>query len=413
LFFAAWAPLVVASPALAQGPADPEAATPEPRTAIDTAPAEPAAAAPSAQPTPAEPMPVAAPATQPDLLDNPAPAVEPTEPAEAPPPDSLAVGKEKNGIFQPGALLQFWTTYSHQEDTPDTFAFRLRRAEIKVKGEIVPDKVSYLIMIDAAKIPRLSTVSVTDASGETVSLSQPGSTDQTIMQDFMITFMSDYADVSLGQFKIPVSMEGLMSSSKLLFPERADVSRAFGDRRDLGVKVEKKLGDYFYYYAGLFNGTGLNTAEVDNDKNGGLRLEVYPVKGLTVGALGFATIGGRDNQTTDRIEADVRYDANDIFAAAEYIRGWDASDGGAALEGHGAYLSFGYTIDKLQPVARIGFLDTDVDADDNGFNKYELGVNYFIQGHEAKLGLAAAFTDAENSDVPLRTDLTLLGQVSF
>jgi phosphate-selective porin len=75
--------------------------------------------------------------------------------------------------------------------------------------------------------------------------------------------LSEYADVSLGQFKIPISWEGYQSSSKLLFPERALSSRAFGDQRDIGLRVEK-IGP-IYYYAGLFNGTGLNRRD-NNDK---------------------------------------------------------------------------------------------------------------------------------------------------
>lgn len=39
-----------------------------------------------------------------------------------------------------------------------------------------------------------------------------------ILQDLNITFSSPYADVTVGQFKNPVSYEGFHSSSKLLFP---------------------------------------------------------------------------------------------------------------------------------------------------------------------------------------------------
>ena len=42
-----------------------------------------------------------------------------------------------------------------------------------------------------------------------------------ILQDVELTYLSDYADVSIGQFKIPISYEGYNSASKLIFPERA------------------------------------------------------------------------------------------------------------------------------------------------------------------------------------------------
>jgi hypothetical protein len=59
----------------------------------------------------------------------------------------------------------------------------------------------------------------------------------TALQDLYITFQSKFADVSNGQFKIPVSWEDLNSSAKIILPERAFVSNFFGDKRDIGVPV--------------------------------------------------------------------------------------------------------------------------------------------------------------------------------
>ena len=49
----------------------------------------------------------------------------------------------------------------------------------------------------------------------------------------------------------------LRTSATLLFPERNRVDREFGDRRDIGVKVEKKLENVFYYMLGFTHGKGL------------------------------------------------------------------------------------------------------------------------------------------------------------
>jgi Phosphate-selective porin O and P len=416
------------TPALAfaqNPPTEPAASTPV-TTAADTT------ATPSAESS----------AVSPPASSNGEPLVVPSEPVSAPepfypapttlakvaeppvseadpatPPDRLKVGKE-SGFFQPSVLLHSWTTFTHQ-DTKNTFGFRLRRAEFKAKGEIVPKRVSYQLMIDAAKAPKFKSVAVTDqASGAVIAVTQPDGTDQSILQDFYITFTSDYADVSLGQFKTPIGLEALQSSSKLLFPERADAGRLFGDKRDLGIRIDKKLGDYFYYQAGLFNGTGLNTPEVDNDKNGALRLEVYPIKEVTIGVVGFATLGARENQTRDRIEGDLRYEGHGLIAQAEYHRGWDGDGPGKTetIPGHGVYAAAGYTLaDVVQPVVRVGFIEQNLlDAVKNDKKtKYEVGANYFIQGHEARVGLAAAFTDSEDPDVPLLTELTFAAQVAF
>ena len=70
-----------------------------------------------------------------------------------------------------------------------------------------------------------------------------------MFQDFYVTYKTTYVEASVGQFKIPVSWEGYNSSSKLLFAERAPVSRAFGDKRDLGIRLAKKF-ERFGYMAG-------------------------------------------------------------------------------------------------------------------------------------------------------------------
>jgi Phosphate-selective porin O and P len=330
-------------------------------------------------------------------------------------PMTLAVGKAGNGTFQPGALLQFWAQYAHQGGTEDLLLLRLRRAELKIKGELVPERVAYGLMIDAAKYPKFRAVDVTDeATGTTLEVTQPDGSDQSMLQDFNITFLTDYVDVSVGQFKIPVSLEGVSSSAKLLFPERSDVSRAFGDKRDIGIKLEKKLGDFVYYYAGIFNGTGLNAPEVDTDKNGGLRFEVYPIKPLTLGAVVFATLGARNGQTTDRVEADVRFDDAGWMVQAEYIRGWNGAGAGTArVQGHGFALGAGYTLGSFQPVLRGGLLDPDVQVENNAVTRLEAGLNYFIQGPEARLSLAGAFTDAQAGSVPSKAEVTLAVQASF
>ena len=272
------------------------------------------------------------------------------------------------GFFQPSALLQVWFVATKNDgETMDT-TFRLRRAEFTARGEIAPKLVSYLLRFDVAKTTPFAAqnVNVTggDGGGGTVSVQQPGA-DRSVLQDVWITYISDFADVSIGQFKIPVGMESLQSSSKLLFPERSRLVRQYGDRRDIGLRIDKKIGDIFYYQLGLYNGNGQNTTDNDRKKDGALRLELTPITGLTVAAVGYATLGGRDENVRDRLEADLRYDANDVFFEAEYIHAWDGAPA-SRVEGRGAHGMLGYTImERIQPVLRIGILDRNVDTGTN------------------------------------------------
>jgi hypothetical protein len=354
------------------------------------------------------------------------------EPTGSPPPlpDRVQIGKYP-GYFQPGALLQAWVFSAHTEHEPTNTMFRLRRAEIKVRGEVAPGQISYYLGVDFAKtIPFGSTeVPVTGqrpipTTPGTVTVQQPG-TDRSPLQDFWITYTSDYADFSVGQFKIPVSLEALQSSSRLLFPERSLVTREDGDRRDLGIRIEKKLGTRFYYYAGLFNGSGANTPDNDRKKDLALRLEYYPIPGLTVGGVIYGTVG-TDQFVRDFYEADLRYEGYGFTFQGEYI--YDRTGPrNRRLNGQGAYTALAYMIaNRLQPVARVGFLDTNLDrlplsptspANQLGTLAHvEAGLNYFVDprlaaNHDAKLTLAAG-TFQQQGDVD-RTEVTFQSQVSF
>jgi hypothetical protein len=382
-----------------------------------------AASASAQQPIAPDAPPPVAPAPIIDSTLPPPPPVEVAPPPPAPAAqepkliDRLGVGKF-NGFFQPAALLQVWGFVSKVDGSPVDSTFRLRRAEFRAKGEIVPKLVSYYLAFDVAKTTPFNSATVNVGGGGTgtVTVQQPGA-DRSPLQDVWITYITDYADVSVGQFKIPVSLEALQSSARLLFPERSRVTRLYGDRRDVGVRIEKKIGDYVYYQAGIYNGSGQNLTDNDREKDVGLRLELYPIKGLTVGGVGYTTIGDRDQNVRDRVEGDLRWDADNLFVQAEYIHGWDGNPNPAGRrEGHGAYGEIGYTIaDLIQPVARVGFVDANIDAEalpaDGRLGHYELGLNYLVRGYDARLSLGAGyFSQRHGLDV---TEITLQSQVAF
>jgi hypothetical protein len=242
------------------------------------------------------------------------------------------------------------------------------------------------------------------------------------LQDFYITLMSEYADVSLGQFKIPVSYEGMNSASKVLFPERAPVARHYGDRRDMGIKMEKQF-EYVGYVLGLFNGQGQNQVDTNNQKDLALRLEGYPMKGIMVGAVGYVALGQRAQPgTKDRVEADLKLEFENALLLVEYIHGWDGPSG-ARVEGHGAYGALGYTFaEQYQPVVRVGFLDGNVDGADTAITScgglggcvhYELGFNYYLLKQELKFQAAYGRTESSLNGESGRNEGILAAQLSF
>jgi hypothetical protein len=411
--------VVHAQPVPAPAPAP--AAAPAPAPAVAPAPVAPA---PAAVPAPAAaPAPAAVPGPAPalaaaDVVVAPLPEVPPPPPPA--PPKALAIGKEGTGLFQPSALLQFWAVASRQSvrapaDGTSLF-FRLRRAELKVKGDIVPERIQYQLMLDGARVLEPNQVDVATPSGGTARVTSASSAFN-ILNDFYITFATDYVDVSLGQFKVPLGYEGYNSSSKLLFPERAPIERFYGDRRDIGLRLEKKIGDYVGYSAGIWNGTGQNRPDDDQAKDGGVRLEIYPVKGLTVAGVGYMTLGKRKKVTRDRLEADIRYEGHDALVLVSHISGFDRKNGAKAIRGRGSYIQLAYTLfDHLQPMARFGEIEPDTEKWGDHYRHYEGGVAWLFQKNEAKITLGVAGYDPTHTDHRTnvaKTEAILSTQASF
>lgn len=294
-------------------------------------------------------------------------------------PKALAVGSE--GFWRPSALAQGWFLYDHIDDKNPNM-FKIRRAELKVQGEIVPGRFGYAVIIDPAR--------VLDAAPDEKSKFS-------VLQDVYITWINPILDVSVGQFKNLVSWEGYNSASKLLMAERATVSQKLGDQRDLGLRADKTF-EYFAVHLGLFNGTGLDLKDADAGKDLAVRVEIFPLKGLTIGGLGYLTIFDReDSGVKDRFEGDLRYEAAGFLFQGEYIRA-KAGKGDAAIKSQGAYAAVAYTLmDMIQPVFRAGFFDPDTAKDDDAQQDYEGGVNIYFKKHEAKLQLHYSFLNFKDS----------------
>lgn len=323
-------------------------------------------------------------------------APAPVEAPVAPPSKKLTVGT--SGLFQPGMLLQGWFLIDRADETTTTF--RLRRAELSAKGEIIPKLFSYAISVDPARALEFQDKSLIVESSDgdeigSVTAKQPAGP-ATILKDAFITLQTPYADVSLGQFKTPVSWEGYNSSSKLLFAEAAAVSKEFGDKRDLGLRVAKNF-KYLGYNVGIFNGAGQNNLDTNNSKDVTLRLELYPIEGLTLAGVAYGSVGQRDeSKAKDRYEGDIRFEKGPFLLQAEYINARDVGSNGKAVKAQGVYGALAVrVIESVQPCVRFGYLDPNskknLDPDKDGgkdeFWHLDLGINWYIVSNEVKLQL--------------------------
>lgn len=417
------------APAAAPDPAAAPAAAPAP-AAIDAAPApEPVNAAVEPQPAPAVLPPAPLPAVEP------APAeLTPAEAAE-PLPKKLAVAKK--GWLQIGWLAQAWYAFDKGDnlavdaDSGQTVTsanyFRIRRAQLRLFGSIVPETVDFFVLADFAKTLRGS--KLTNADGTSTGYYASGQ-DSTPLLDIYLTFKSEYADMTIGQWKSPISYEAGTSSSELILPERSYASRYFGDNYDLGFKVEKKF-EYVKYSAQVLQGGTANTPDTNKQKELALRLEFYPIKGVFVGGAGLVSVGQRDSQTSTRevIEVDAGYNADGLLVRGEALWGTkgatDTKYAAERTDARGMSLSAAYTIaNTLQPAVRIGYLDVDetivptnmplvkkFNLKTDEVRSYEFGLNYMIEGKNAKIMAAYGYYDFGYIDP--RHQVILAAQVSY
>ena len=128
----------------------------------------------------------------------------------------------------------------------------------------------------------------------------------------------EYFKVKIGQFKNPFTFENPMhpidqgfmgysqNVSKLAgFSDRAGEHASNG--RDIGLQLQ---GDFLknangrnllHYQVGVFNGQGINTKDVDNQKNviGGVWL--MPISGMRIGAFGWTGSYARKGNWTETV----------------------------------------------------------------------------------------------------------------
>lgn len=303
-------------------------------------------------------------------------------------------GQEKNPVRalmenqKLGLLLQIKAF--HDETAGVSSAFKGRRAEVKLSGGILPDKVSYAVMVD----PFLT---------------------GNITKDANITFSYiPHADVQFGQFKYPQSLEGRWSSGDLDFIERGVVSGTFGDKRDIGVQVTDAKIKWkeirVEYGVGLFNGTGQNAAENNENKDvaGRLGAEWH---GLWAGASGYSgrqTLGYRS-----RFGGELRYVLGGAKIQAEYLTGRTERAAKSPARQQGYYVLANYVLKRFRPGLRWESWNPDRDAPGSRQDAMTTGLDYLLTA-DRKNKVSLNFTKRLEGGISVANDeWALQAQVSF
>jgi phosphate-selective porin len=325
------------------------------------------------------------------VTEPPEPPDVPVVPAPAVPAPSLAPVDAGFGKVKFDGLLQAWF---QSGDRGLRDSFRIRRAEMKFIGDISRD-VHWTVMIDPAKSLGLSTTSSTVA-GQTVITSVAPTQSTRVLQDAFVTLnVNSHANLNVGQFKIPLSLEGLQSSAGLdteraLFASDRVRGGTYGDVRDVGAMLYGPLTRQLDYSIGVFNGSGESQNELDRNDQKSLaaRLVFRPaqIPGLQLGTSGvWAGTQRADRPRRDRLGFDVLYAHGPLTLKGEYMTGEDG-----LIKRQGYYAHFAYHLSaQWETIFRVDSWDPDTSIDSTAANAderdYVAGVNYLLAGSRAKL----------------------------
>lgn len=297
---------------------------------------------------------------------------------------------------------------SGDEGVNDTF--RVRRAELRFTGDILP-KVKWSVMFDLAKALSVNTTSST-INGTPVVGSVSVNQSSRIFQEGFITYAhSKKANFQIGQFKIPLSQEGLQSTATLDTVERAlflaDRARGggLGDSRDIGAMLFGALNKQVDYQIGIFNGVDESQNAPDqNDQKAVVGRVVFRpafIEGLQIGGSGaYGTAPRSPNPRRDRLGGELVYQRGKVKIKSELMTG---INGGTHARGY--YAHFGYRIQpKLELVFRYDTFDPNIRLDTTATNvnerDYLSGVNYFFKNNNLKLQLNYVRRTFANGIVP-------------
>jgi len=266
--------------------------------------------------------------------------------------------------IQISGYAQTW--YRQDRNAMDTFNIRRARFDLKAKPSEVLD---YRLQVDFAGSPKLL--------------------DATVGYKF-----NPHLKITAGQFKIPFSQENLTPSSNMETVNRAQAVEALVARstdvignqngRDIGVQaggsfLRRAQSRWVFDYAvGVFNGSGINTSDTNEQKDTVGRLVAHLSDDCTIGGSFYTgrytlkdarkTTGGRE-----RLGFELAYVRDPFSVKSEFISGRDGTSHKSGWYAQTAYFVFPQ---KLQGVFKF-----DTFNPDNSFgrtNVYTFGGNWYF-----------------------------------
>ena len=311
---------------------------------------------------------------------------------------------DNNYSMKLNSRIQGIFSYENPGGSPNISTYKVRRARILASGNIYAPWLKYSTQ--------------TTLEGGTAA----------IRDAYLEASYYKWLTPRLGQYKVPFDREFLDGGFNLQLIERSIASTEFSLQRDIGLQFSgKKVLGSLDYSVGIFNGSGGNQNNVDNDYMYVGRL-VWNIWGShpysesavdnpsdPVFALGIAgaympglepgeraTLAGKLGSTaivpveSDVIQwtADLAYKYHNFSLMSGYhYRNIDPKDATpfGKQDAWGFYLQSGFFIvpRHFEIAGRYAYIDPDnpEKISNNQETEYTLGLNYYLSGHNVKAGI--------------------------
>ncbi len=257
--------------------------------------------------------------------------------------------------FQLSGYTQFLYTYF--EEGVDSFS--IPRARLTLTTNLLKN-VRFRIQVDGVKSPAL-------------------------IDAILDVQFKPYLGLRVGQYYVPFSLESTTSDADLDTINRSQVVNALAPGRDIGAQG-RDIGAMFTgkssiveYYAGVFNGAGINRSDTNKNKDFAARLILRPVRNLAVGGSvydgRYSPVQGAVPVTRNKAGLEAVLTVGALIVKSEFISAKDD-----VVSRSGWYLQGTYDLlpRKLQAVARWDSYDPDRRVADNRLDLLLLGGTWFV-----------------------------------
>lgn len=208
--------------------------------------------------------------------------------------------------------------------------------------------------------------------------------------------------VLIGQARTAIGVEGGQSQYTLLFPNRSQISRTYGNARSYGVRNQGKY-EFFDYDIGVFDSTRffqrvMQGAEFTGWVNAKPLARVSEKYGNLAVGTGINT-GKKEHKLGYTVTgAYIGYNYKKLLANFEYAKAHGSNGNYASSKySEGFYSTLAYSLTpKIQVLGRYDFFNADKHLAGKKSEEYTAGLNYYLKGQNLKLQLNYVYRKQDN-----------------